>query len=65
MSHPPRDFGVVFDIDGVLLRGEDLIPGSREAVLKVSSVVGDGSFLNFRQGKEYKNWESEALIDDG
>ena len=35
MSPPPRDFGVVFDIDGVLLRGEDLIPGSREAVLKV------------------------------
>lgn len=33
----PRDFGVVFDIDGVLLRGEDLIPGSREAVLKVSA----------------------------
>lgn len=30
-----RDFGVVFDIDGVLLRGEDPIPGSREAVLKV------------------------------
>ena len=37
-SRPPRDFGVVFDIDGVLLRGEDLIPGSRDAVLKVSGL---------------------------
>jgi hypothetical protein len=36
MTNPPRDFGVVFDIDGVILRGEDLIPGSCEAVLKAS-----------------------------
>jgi len=30
---PP--FGVVFDIDGVLLKGETLIPGAREAVEQV------------------------------
>ena len=35
----PRDFGVVFDIDGVLCRGETLIPGAVDAVKKVSRVV--------------------------
>ena len=41
MAPPPaRDFGVVFDIDGVLCRGEDMIPGAAAAVAK----VGGGSW---------------------
>jgi ribonucleotide monophosphatase NagD (HAD superfamily) len=35
MPPTPPDWGVVFDIDGVLLKGETLIPGAREAVQKV------------------------------
>jgi HAD superfamily hydrolase (TIGR01456 family) len=37
---PPRPFGVVFDIDGVLLKGETLIPGAREAVEQVGGGGG-------------------------
>jgi hypothetical protein len=53
--HPPRDFGVVFDIDGVLLRGDDLIPGSREAVLKVS--------VRWSMRKEYEFGSQFGSID--
>lgn len=38
-STGPRDFGVVFDIDGVLCRGETLISGAVESVKKVRVLV--------------------------
>lgn len=33
-------FGIVFDIDGVLLRGENVIPGAIDAVKKVGERGG-------------------------
>lgn len=48
------DFGIVFDIDGVIYRGGKLIPGARETIQKVqtASMIEMASILEFR----FKNW---------
>ncbi len=35
MSEGPPEFGFVFDIDGVLIRGWDLLPNAKESLRKV------------------------------